>query len=215
VATSQGGAKAAARWLADDAVWLDHVNLAERDLEWMRPVRRLTLWAVKTPPAYLRQLESLEWLDIRGGSGQSADTVRGCTGLRYLAINQVRGLLDLEAITDLTNLELLDLYGLPRVRSFPSVGRLTNLRRIQVGSLKGIDGLGPLLDAPALGGTAAGARGLACVIGSRSHRDAPILEGVRLVWRGCPGPDVAAIREARWQAEAKAVHAEEWFANRA
>jgi hypothetical protein len=150
VATSQGGAKAAARWLADDAVWLDHVNLAERDLEWLRPVRRLTLWAVKTPPAYLRQLESLEWLDIRGGSGQSADTVRGCTGLRYLAINQVRGLLDLEAITDLTNLELLDLYGLPRVRSFPSVGRLTNLRRIQVGSLKGIDGLGPLLDAPRL-----------------------------------------------------------------
>jgi hypothetical protein len=53
----------------------------------------------------------------------------------------------LTCIGDLDSLELLTLYGLPQVRSLPSLTRLERLRRVEVGSMKGIDGLGPLLDA--------------------------------------------------------------------
>jgi hypothetical protein len=215
VGTSQDGAKAAASWRSDDDVWLDHATLAERDLAWLRPVRRLTLWAVKTPPGFFRQLDSLEWLDIRGGSGQSADAVRGCTGLRYLALNQVRGLSDLDAIADLTNLELLDLYGLPRVRSLPSLSRLANLRRIEAGSLKGIDELGPLLDAPRLEELLL-VRAVA-LAPSDPDRIAthPSLKAFDWFAEDVPVRTWLPVVERVGKPKAKAMHAEEWFSNRA
>lgn len=148
--TSRGSAKAAATWSSEDALRLDHAVLAESDREWLEPVRRLTLWAVKVPRGFFGNLPSLEWLDVRGGSGESADFVDGCVHLRYLAINQIRGLRELTAIRDLANLELLSLYGLPQVRSLPSLAPLQRLRRVEVGSMKGIEELGPLLDAPRL-----------------------------------------------------------------
>ncbi|HET7420394.1 MAG TPA: hypothetical protein VFL27_08435 [Candidatus Dormibacteraeota bacterium] len=95
-------------------------------------------------------LPKLEWLDYRGGSGDTADVVRGCSGLRFLWINQVRGLHDLTALSDLRSLELLVLYGLPQVKAIPSLSRAANLRRAEIGSMKGLAGLGGLLDAPHL-----------------------------------------------------------------
>jgi hypothetical protein len=215
VGTSQDGAKAAARWRAGDAVWLDHATLAERDLEWLRPVRRLTLWAVKTPPDFFRQLGSLEWLDIRGGSGQSADAVRGCRGLRYLAINQVRGLSNLDAITDLAKMELLNLYGLPRVRSLPSLSRLANLRRIEAGSLKGIDGMGPLLDAPHLEELLL-VRAVA-LAPSDPDRIAthPSLKAFDWFAEDVPDRTWLPVVERVGKPKTKVMPVEEWFANRA
>lgn len=148
--TPRVSARAAAKWRSDDTVWLDHAILAESDLEWLEPVRRLTVWSVKTPPGFYRSLPSLEWLDVRGGSGESAAFVDGCVHLRYLSINQVRGLRDLTSIASLISLERLDLYGLPQVRSLPSLMQLDQLARIEAGSLKGIEELGPLLEAPCL-----------------------------------------------------------------
>lgn len=150
VGSSRASARAAARWSSDDTVRLEHAVLADEDREWLQPVRRLTAWAVKVPPGFFGSLPSLERLDVRGGSGTSADFVDGCVHLRYLAINQVRGLRNLTQIGDLDSLELLTLYGLPQVRSLPSLTRLERLRRVEIGSMKGIDGLGPLLDAPGL-----------------------------------------------------------------
>lgn len=57
---------------------------------------------------------------------------------------------DLTAIGDLASLELLQLYGLPQVRTLPSLRGLGQLRRLHVGSMKGIEELAPLLDAPRL-----------------------------------------------------------------
>lgn len=150
VGAPRATAKSAARWSSNDTVRLDHAILAESDSEWLEPVRRLTLWAVKVPPGLFASLPSLEWLDVRGGSGASADFVKDCGRLRYLAINQVRGLRDLSSVGHVGNLELLSLYGLPQVRSLPSLAQLKRLRRIEVGSLKGIEELAPLLDAPGL-----------------------------------------------------------------
>lgn len=135
---------------ARDSVWIDHTVLGDADYERLRPLRRLTLWAVKTPTGFLAGLPYLEWLDYRGGSGADIEFVRGCRKLRYLAVNQVRGVQDLSALAELHSLEALSLYGLPKVTSIPSLRAMPRLRWAEVGSMKGLVGLSGLLDAPAL-----------------------------------------------------------------
>lgn len=139
-----------ATWRTPDNVWLDHATLKPSDAEWLAPAKTLTLWAVKVPDGLLASLPHLEFLDVRGGSGTTVDFAAGCTRLRYLQVNQVRGVTDLTVIPTLTSLELLSLYGLPKVADLPSFAPLTRLNRVELGSLKGLQGLGGLHDAPAL-----------------------------------------------------------------
>lgn len=143
-------AQSAARWRSEHEVVIDHASLDLRDAEWLSSVRRLTLWAVKIPSGLLASLPQLEWLDLRGGSGASIDVVNGCSKLTYLAVNQIRGLHDLSALSAQINLRLLSLYGLPQVRTLPSLANLLHLKRLEIGSMKGLAGLGPLLEAPCL-----------------------------------------------------------------
>ncbi len=143
-------AQVVAKWRAPDDLWLDHTVLRAEDVSWLAPVRKLTMWAVKMPEGFLAGLTKLEWLDVRGGSGSSADFALDCTRLRYLAINQIRGVSDLSAIGTLVSLELLSLYGLPRVTVLPSFSPLVRLARLELGSMKGLAGIGPALEAPAL-----------------------------------------------------------------
>ncbi|WP_206070529.1 hypothetical protein [Knoellia koreensis] len=138
------------RWRGPDDAWLDHAVLDDADLGWMAPARRLTLWAVMVPDGWLARLPRLEWLDVRGGSRESADCVRGCDGLLYLCLNQIRGLTDLSAVAEVRSLELLSLYGLPRVHDLPDLRNLTRLARIELGSMKGLSSIAPALAAPAL-----------------------------------------------------------------
>jgi len=143
-------ARAIAKWRAPDDVWLDHTALRAEDVSWLAPVRHLTLWAVRMPDAFLRELPQLVWLDVRGRSGVSADFALGGQRLRYLAVNQVRGVSDLSAIGTLTTLELLSLYGLPRVTVLPDFSALVNLARLELGSMKGLASISPALAAPSL-----------------------------------------------------------------
>jgi hypothetical protein len=143
-------ARSAADWRSPDDVWLDHVTLRPSDVEWLQPVRSLTMWAVKVPDGLLARLPSLEYLDLRGGSGTSVDVAEQCRRLRYLQVNQVRGVADLSVLPTLTSLELLSLYGLPQVAAIPSLASLTLLRRVELGSMKGLSGLTGVHDAPAL-----------------------------------------------------------------
>jgi hypothetical protein len=143
-------AREAVRWRSNEHAWLDHAVIVDGDLDWLANARRLTLWAVKFPDGWLARHPNLEWLDIRGGSGRAADFVLECHNLRYLCINQIRGLKDLSAIANLRSLELLSLYGLPQVSELPNLRELNRLARIELGSMKGLSGLAPLLAAPAL-----------------------------------------------------------------
>lgn len=143
-------AKASANWKDAGSVWLDHATLREADAAWLEPVSWLTLWAVKVPPTLLASLPNLRYLDIRGGSGADLGAVHGCTELRYLQVNQVRGLTDLAVLPSLTSLRLLSLYGLPKVAAIPSLASLRHLERLELGSMKGLTGLTGAHDAPAL-----------------------------------------------------------------
>jgi hypothetical protein len=146
----KGRARDVARGRGAAEVWIDHATIEPDDFDWLAPVRRLTLWAVDMPEGFLGTLPNLDWLDVRGGSGTSADFVVGCERLRYLEINQVRGLSDVSAVGDLVTLELLSLYGLPKVSALPNLAGLRALARLELGSLKGLGSIAPALDAPAL-----------------------------------------------------------------
>lgn len=212
--TPRRTAEESAQWRSDEAVWLDHAILADADLQWLEPVRRLTLWAVKTPSDFFRRLPALEWLDVRGGSGQSADFVEGCAGLRYLAINQVRGLSDLSMIANLPNLELLSLYGLPQVRSLPSLRGVASLRRIEAGSLKGIDELGPLLDAPGLEELLL-VRAVSLAASDPDRiAEHPSLTAFHWYAEDVPDKVWVPIVERVRKPKAKSMHAQDWFESR-
>ena len=70
--------------------------------------------------------------------------------MRYLQVNQVRGLTDLAVLPSLTSLRLLSLYGLPKVAAIPSLDSLRHLARLELGSMKGLTGLTGAHDAPVL-----------------------------------------------------------------
>ena len=65
VRVTETRAQAVAKWRAVDEVWLDHTVLRAEDLGWLAPARKLTMWAVKVPDAFVSALPKLEWLDVR------------------------------------------------------------------------------------------------------------------------------------------------------
>jgi hypothetical protein len=145
-----GSAAKVARWRSEEDVWIDHATLTDADVEWLSPVKRLTLWAVKDPGDLLARLPGLEFLDIRGGSGTDIRQVAGCRRLRVLVVNQVRGMSDLDDTAQLPTLELLSLYGLPRVKSLPSTAAMPALNRVELGSMTGLTSIARILAAPGL-----------------------------------------------------------------
>lgn len=214
MANSRRSARSTATWFSDDTVRLDHVVLTEADAQWLGAVRRLTVWAVETPPGFFASLPSLEWLDVRGGSGESAQFVNGCARLRYLAINQIRGMRDLTPIGDLTTLELLKLYGLPQVRSLPSLRRLERLRRIEAGSLKGIEELAPLLDAPRLEELVLIRTVAVASTDPARIAEHPTLSAFNWFAEDVPNRIWQPVMSHIGKPKAHAVHPEEWFDSR-
>ena len=138
------------RWQSPTKLWLDHARVRESDLDWMAPVRSLILWNVRLPEGALARLPHLAGLSIRGGSSEHLAAIEGCESLVALDVNQVRGMHDLSAIEALRDLELLSLYGLPRLRSIPSLRNHDRLVYAALGSLKGLETLDGLADAPNL-----------------------------------------------------------------
>jgi hypothetical protein len=129
---------------------MDHAEVTDGDWEWLRSVNWLTLWNVTLPEGFLASLPELWALDLRGGSATDLRAVVGCPRLRCLVVNQVRGLRDLSVLESLHTLELLVVYGLKQVTVAPSLSSLGSLRRLEVGQMRGLDGLGGFLDAPLL-----------------------------------------------------------------
>ncbi len=146
-----GTAKTTSRDLRHAGVFIDHAVLTEADLEWLGTVERLVLWNVSVPPDFLSRLPLLWWIDWRGGSAkQNLGQIGSCTRLRYLALNQIRGLSDLSFIAYLSNLEMIKLYGLSKIAILPSMKGMTMLHRAQLGQLSSLSSIGSILAAPNL-----------------------------------------------------------------
>lgn len=134
----------------EGSYWIDHAEVLEEDFAWLQAAKQLTLWNVRLPDRFLRKLQALWWLDLRGGTATNLDAAEGCSALRYLQINQVRGLSDLTLLPSFDRLELLSLYGLPKVTDVPSLEKLNHLRRVEIGQLKGLSSIEAVLEAPRL-----------------------------------------------------------------
>jgi hypothetical protein len=150
VASRRKTARDVAQDRGDGEFWIDHAALSESDAEWLARAERLTLWNVDVPRGMLARLPKLWWLDLRGGSATDLGGATGCKKLRYLRVNQVRGLSDLGALTSFPTLQLLSLYGLAQVRKVPSLRSLAKLERLEVGQMRALTTLGGLLEAPNL-----------------------------------------------------------------
>lgn len=129
--------------------WIDHAAIVEADVSWLKHAIALTLWNVTAPPDFFAQLPNLAWLDIRGGSAESLN-LKGAQSLTYLAVNQIRGLSDLSDIATLHQLRYLNLYGLAKLSSLPSLASLNALRRVEMGQMKILESIAPVLQAPGI-----------------------------------------------------------------
>jgi hypothetical protein len=129
---------------------LNQVELIDEDIEWLSKTEQLTLWNVKAPTGLLASIETLWWLDIRGGSASDLEVAKGARNLRYLAVNQVRGMCDLSIVVEMLALRYLSVYGLPKVTELPKCAKLVKLEHASIGQLGGLVSLGGLLQAPNL-----------------------------------------------------------------
>lgn len=115
-----------------------------------RATRRLRADGVKAGPGAYAALPALGWLELVGGSGTDLESVRGCTGLEVLRVSHVRGLADASALASCTGLEVLQLYAQPRLAELPSLAGNDRLLRVELGMLRGLRSLAPVLEAPNL-----------------------------------------------------------------
>ena len=115
-----------------------------------RATRRLRADGVKAGPGAYAALPALGWLELVGGSGTDLEAVRGCSGLEVLRVSHVRGLDDASALASCTGLEVLQLYAQPKLEELPSLGGNERLLRVELGMLRGLRSLAPVLDAPKL-----------------------------------------------------------------
>jgi hypothetical protein len=143
-------AREAAQDRGGGELWLDHAAITHDDLPWLMAAEKLTLLNVTVPDGFLARLPKLWWLDLRGGTATDLAVARGCARLRYLQVNQVRGMRSLALLPRFSELQLLSLYGLPQVKQLPSLARLGKLRRLQLGMMGGLVGLSRALAAPGL-----------------------------------------------------------------
>lgn len=216
MAQKRRSAAEAASWHGPTTLRLSHAALAAKDIDWMGHVEKLTLWNVTAPPDLLASLKSLWWLDIRGGSAKNAPAIGEATGLRYLSVNQVRGLSDLSWLSALPNLELLRIYGLPQVAQLPGLRDHSRLERIELGSMKGLQSLAGLFEAPALHELLF-VRSVAVTESDVTGLDAnPALHA--FAWFAEDVPDRISVPVVslltRDRQRARICHPEEWFASR-
>jgi hypothetical protein len=211
MANQRARASDVARHRSQTDVWIDHAQVLDEDLAWLMPVTTLTLWNVKLPEGFLQKLPHLTRLDIRGGTGKDLRIVDGLDRLEFLSINQVRGTDDLGCLTSLRGLRLLMLYGLPKVTEIPTLSELRLLKRVEIGSMKGLRTMAGILAAPQLSEllvTRAMGPGSVDAAVIRAH---PELRAFR--WNAADVPDkvwepvVAAIGLP----EARAMHPAEWL----
>jgi hypothetical protein len=215
VTSSKAARGRPAREVAQDrgagVFWIDHARIVDDDATWLRDAQRLTLWNVQVPPGFLARLPKLWWLDLRGGSAPNLEVTRGCTGLRYLAVRHVRGLADLGLLTAHVRLELLALYALAQVREAPSLRRCTDLLRLEVGQMKALSELGPMLEAPRLrelhlqNRVVPSDRDVAAIQGHRS------LRAFGWSYADLPARIFEPVMRRILHPEARAMHPEEWF----
>lgn len=111
----------------------------------------VTLRSTTTPDLdFLTPLTRMWSLDIKLGGTTNLAAIGGMPGIKYLELWQIRGLSDIDVISDLPGLQNAYLQSLPQVTVLPPLHRLRDLRRLVLDNMKGMRDLAALETAPAL-----------------------------------------------------------------
>jgi hypothetical protein len=212
MSTPKRNAKSVARHRSPTDVWIDHANIVQEDEAWLSGVESLTLWDVKFPAGFLSRLKQLRGLDIRGGSAESLDHLGDCRHLEMLVVNQVRGLCCLDAVAEFVHLRFLSLYGLPKLVLAPSLSKLDQLHRLELGSLKGLQSMVPFLNAPQLRELYILRKMGAGSVDARAIAAHPTLQAFDWNGEDVPLKTWKPVVEAVGLSKAQAMHPHEWFA---
>jgi len=201
----------AAKWRSSVDLWIDHSSISTDEVTDFESVEKLTLWNVTYPVDLFSRMPQLWWLDIRGGTAKNFHSLATARNLRYLCINQIRGLEDLGEISSLEQLELLSLYGLSKVAELPDLTDLSYLRRVEIGQMKSLQSLDPIWNAHQIREI------LLLKEVPVENRDIerinsmPNLEGFLWSSLDVPARRFMPIREGIKVPKARTLHAHEWF----
>jgi len=111
----------------------------------------LTLRSVTTRDlSYLKPLHALRSLDIKLGGIRDYSGIEEKSSLQYLEMWQIRDLKDVDILGSLVGLQNLLLQSLPHITTFPTLSRLSRLRRILIENLRGLTDFSSLEFAPAI-----------------------------------------------------------------
>ena len=114
-------------------------------------LRKLTLRSITLPGlSILKSLTQLWSLDIKLGGTKDLSLLPEIGQLKYIELWMIRGLTNVQAISDVTSLQFLFLQALRRVEKLPSFKRLHKLKRLHLETMKGLDDISPIAKAPAL-----------------------------------------------------------------
>lgn len=133
----------------DGHVWLSDMKLGPDASTRLGGARWLTLTNVGVPRDFYSRLSGLVELEIDGGSAKDVPLIREATEIKRLALLRLRAT-DLGWITELSGLESLSLYSLPRIEAMPSLAGLPKLRFVQVGQMIRLHDVAGIAQAPAL-----------------------------------------------------------------
>lgn len=110
----------------------------------------LTLRSITLPGLELFTRLPLTSLDLKLGGTRNLAALPRFERLRYLELWMIKGLEDLGAVSQVTQLEHLFLQALAGVTQLPDLRRLERLRIVHLETMKRLSDLSPLASAPAL-----------------------------------------------------------------
>jgi internalin A len=117
----------------------------------LRELEDLTLRSLSLPCLdLLVPLTKLRSLDIKLGGTTDLRPLSDLAQIEYLELWMIRGFSDLSEVSGLTGLRYLFLQALKQVTALPDFSRSSRLERIHLETMKSLTDLRPLRNAPAL-----------------------------------------------------------------
>jgi hypothetical protein len=114
-------------------------------------LEQLTLRSITlTDLSSLKPLKALWWLGVKLGGTRDLSLLPEIGKLKYLELWMIRGLSDIQVISQLESLQYLFLQTLKHVRALPSFRQLGHLRRVHLEAMSGLTDLSALREALAL-----------------------------------------------------------------
>lgn len=131
-----------------------HIETHSKDIEvlsHLQSLEDLTLRSITLPNLdLLRPLKNLLSLDIKLGGTKDLSALPHIGKLHYLELWMIKGITDLDSLSDVVTLQSIFLQALKHVVSLPSLKSLTRLRRVELDQMQGLNDLTPVAEAPAL-----------------------------------------------------------------